>query len=126
MAKTYAVVVGAVLLLVGIVGVVMHGREMMGMHFGYTHSAVHIASGLIGLYCGLAGGGRNSALYAKLFGMVYTAIAIAGFAGWTGALGGYTLGLNTTYNGIHVVVGIAGLAAGFMGAGAAKAKGAGA
>jgi hypothetical protein len=126
MAKTYAVVVGAVLLLVGISGFVLQS-PMMGMQFGKIHNSVHILSGLIGLYCGLAAGSRNAGAYAKVFGVVYTLIALAGFAGWSGALmSNMSLHLSTSYNAVHAIVGIAGLAAGFMGAGAAKAKAAGA
>lgn len=126
MAKTYAVVVGGVLLIVGIVGFLT--PSVMGMTFGKAHNSIHILSGLIGLYCGLAAGGKNAGAYAKIFGLVYTLIAIAGFAGWSGALGvgNMSLHLSTAYNAVHAVVGIAGVAAGFMGAGAGKAQAAGA
>lgn len=126
MAKTYAVVVGAVLLLVGICGFLT--PSMLGMQFGKLHNSVHILSGLIGLYCGLASGGKNAGAYAKIFGAAYTVIALAGFAGWNGALpiGNMSLHLSLAYNAVHAVVGVAGLAAGFMGAGAAKTKIAGA
>ncbi|HZU22850.1 MAG TPA: DUF4383 domain-containing protein [Terriglobales bacterium] len=125
MAKAYALVVGAVLLVVGICGFLM--PSMLGMQFGKLHNGIHILSGLIGLYCGLAAGGRNAGAYAKIFGAVYTLIAIAGFAGWSGALfNNMSLHLSTAYNAVHAVVGIAGLAAGFMSAGARKAEAAGA
>lgn len=126
MAKTYAVVVGAVLLIVGICGFLT--PSMLGMTFGKVHNSIHILSGLIGLYCGVAGRGKNAGAYAKIFGLVYTLIAIAGFAGWSGALhiANMSLHLSTAYNVVHVVVGIVGLAAGFLGAGAAKSQAAGA
>ncbi|MBV8206090.1 MAG: DUF4383 domain-containing protein [Acidobacteria bacterium] len=126
MAKTYSVVVGAVLLLVGIIGFIAGPQGMMGMVFTTPHNLIHILSGIIGLYCGLAGGGKNAGAYAKIFGVVYTIIAIAGFAGWQGAMAGMELHLSANYNVIHLIVGIAGLAAGFLGAGAGKAAGAGA
>ena len=124
MAKNYAVVVGAVLLIVGICGFLT--PSMLGMTFGTAHNSIHILSGLIGLYCGLAGGGKYAGSYAKIFGAVYTLIAIAGFAGWGGQLAGIDLHLSTSYNIVHILVGLAGLAAGFMGGGAEKAQGAGA
>jgi hypothetical protein len=123
MAKAYAGIVGAVLLLVGIVGFVT--SDFMGMHFNMVHNVIHVASGVIGLAAATMGGGSKSRLFAQVFGAVYTIVAIAGFAG-IGAIVSL-LDLNMSYNIVHVAVGVLGLAAGFMGgAGAAQAKAAGA
>jgi hypothetical protein len=123
MAKAYAGIVGAVLLLVGIVGFVT--SDFMGMHFNMVHNVIHVASGVIGLAAATMGGGSKSRLFAQVFGVVYTIVAIAGFAG-IGAIVSL-LDLNMSYNIVHVAVGVLGLVAGFMGgAGAAQAKAAGA
>ena len=123
MAKLYAGLVGAVLLLVGICGFLTN--SLMGLEFHMAHNIIHLATGIIGLWAAMASGGRNAGMFAKVFGVVYTLVAVMGFAGISD-LGSIKLGLNTMYNVIHLVVGLLGMAAGFMGGGAAKAAGAGA
>jgi hypothetical protein len=111
MAKGYAVVVGAVLTLVGILGFVR--TEMFGLQFNTTHNAIHLLSGIIGLAAGLAGGGKGAKTFAQVFGVIYTIVAIAGFAHVQAVTD--MLMLNTRYNLIHVAVGVLGLLAGFTG-----------
>lgn len=111
MAKGYAIVVGAVLLLIGICGFVMGTSTLMGLHFNTTHNTIHVLSGVIGLAAGLAGGGKGARLFAQAFGVIYTLVAILGFAGV--AYVNDLLMLNTLYNVIHLVVGLLGLLAGF-------------
>jgi len=124
MAKAYAGIVGAVLLLVGIVGFMTKG--MMGMTFYPAHNIIHIASGALGLAAALAAGGAYARKFAQVFGVVYTLVAVLGFVG-IADLGPIQLGLNMPYSIVHIAVGLVGLAAGFGGAAAApKAKAAGA
>ena len=120
MAKAYAGIVGAVLLLVGIVGFLT--PDLMGLHFNTIHNVIHVASGVIGLAAATVGGGAKSRLFAQVFGVVYTIVAVAGFAGIGMIV--TMLDLNMMYNIIHVAVGVLGLVAGFTGASAAQAKGA--
>ncbi|MFZ0821982.1 MAG: DUF4383 domain-containing protein [Candidatus Acidiferrales bacterium] len=114
MGKTYAVVVGLVLTVVGIFGFV-HPAEMMGMQFNTIHNVIHLATGLIGLAAGLGGGEKGGKGFAKVFGLVYTLVAILGFANVAYVVN--MLNLNMTYNIIHLAVGLLGLLAGFMGGG---------
>ena len=114
MAKGYAVVVGAVLTLVGILGFVKGDTPFMGLEFTTTHNAVHLITGLIGLVAGLSGGGKGSRAFAQVFGVIYTLVAILGFASVPASLV-TALHLNTPYNVIHLVVGLLGLLAGFTG-----------
>ena len=113
MAKTYAVAVGAVLLLVGVAGFLTH--ELFGMTFHPAHNVIHILSGAIGLWAGLGKSANGPRMFAQIFGVVYTLVAIAGFAGMQD-LGPIQLGLNGTYNVVHLAVGVLGLLAGFTGA----------
>ena len=110
MAKTYAVVVGVVLLLVGILGFVTD--QMFGLMFHPAHNVIHLLTGAIGLWAGFGKSANAPKLFAQVFGVVYTLVAIAGFAGMVN-LGPIRLGLNTNYNVIHLVVGLWGLWAGF-------------
>jgi uncharacterized integral membrane protein len=121
MAKTYCILVGAILLIVGIIGFTT--KNMMGMEFHLSHNIIHLASGLVLLGAGVAGGGARARTIAMLFGLVYVAIAVAGFAGWSGTIEPYLhLALTRNYNAIHAVVGVLGVVAGFAGKPAEAAR----
>ena len=108
MAKTYASVVGGVLLLLGVAGFLT--KDLLGMiHFVPAHNIFHIASGVVGVYSGVRGN-KLSIAFARVFGLVYTVVAILGFMR-IGQLS--LLELNTTYNMLHLAVGLLGLVAGF-------------
>jgi hypothetical protein len=119
MAKGYAIVVGIILTVVGILGFVKGSREFMGLHFNAVHNCIHLFSGLIGLIAGFAAGGKGAKVYAQVFGVIYTLVAILGFAGMAYVTD--LLNLNATYNVIHLAVGLLGLLAGFTGAKTATA-----
>src|SRR5580658_8730844 len=114
MGKTYAVVIGLVLTIVGIIGFVKGMPGMMGLQFSMIHNVIHLGSGLIGLAAGLGGGEKGGRAYAKIFGLIYTVVAILGFAGVPAILM-TDLNINLYYNIIHLAVGLLGLLAGFMG-----------
>src|SRR5579864_6275883 len=121
MGKAYAVVVGLVLLLVGIIGFVEGDKMMMGLHFNLIHNCIHLVSGMVGLAAGLAGGQKGGRAFAQVFGVVYTIVAIIGFAG-APVYVVTMLDLNIPmYNYIHVVVGVLGLIAGFLGGSSSEA-----
>jgi hypothetical protein len=119
MAKSYATVVGPVLLLVGILGFVPSMDGMMGLHFNAIHNLIHLLSGAIGLWAGLAGGGKNAKTFAQVFGVIYTLVAILGFLNVAFVVN--LLMLVPAYNFIHLAVGLLGLLAGFTGSKAATA-----
>jgi hypothetical protein len=108
MAKLYCNVVGVVLLLGGLVGL-FTTMVPLPMH----HNAVHVLSGAVALWAGMSGGGKYAAPFAKIFGAIYVLLGIGGFLG-IHDLGPIMLGLTTPVNILHLVVGLAGLAAGFM------------
>lgn len=122
MGKTYAVVVGFVLLLVGIIGFVEGDKMLMGLHFNLIHNCIHVVSGLVGLAAGLAGGQKGGRAFAQVFGVVYTIVAIIGFAGAPAYIVNMLDLQITMYNVIHVVIGVLGLIAGFMGGEASEAS----
>jgi hypothetical protein len=122
MGKTYAVVVGFVLLLVGIIGFVEGDKMVMGLHFNLVHNCIHVVSGLVGLAAGLAGGQKGGRAFAQVFGVVYTIVAIIGFAGAPVYIVTMLDLQIPMYNYIHVAVGVLGLLAGFMGGEASEAS----
>ena len=108
MAKTYASVVGGVLLLLGVAGFLT--KDLLGMiHFVPAHNIFHFASGVVGVYSGVRGK-KLPIAFARVFGLVYTVVAILGFM-HIGQLS--PLELNATYNVVHLAVGLLGLAVGF-------------
>lgn len=111
LAKTYVVLSGAILVLVGVVGFYRH--EMFNLTFPLAHNLFHLLSGLIALWMGLGTRPNGVRQFGLIFGAIYTALAIAGFAGLRD-MGSIQLGLNSHYNVIHLGIGVLSLAAGFL------------
>lgn len=115
MAKTYATAVGVILLVLGLLGFAMGSREIMGLHFNTMHNTIHLVTGLLGVWAGFGKSASSPRLFAQLFGVMYTLVAIMGFAHSPAGIGEMLM-LTPLYNVIHLVVGLLGLATGFMGA----------
>lgn len=77
MAKTVCTILGAVFILVGLVGFVMPG--FLGTHLSALHNVVHLASGALALYFGLKGTLSGAKMFCLAFGAVYLLLGLAGF-----------------------------------------------
>src|SRR5574341_146533 len=110
MAKTYSLVVGVALLLVGIVGFIKGDAALMGLQFSLTHNLVHALSGIIGIWAGMSKSAGSSKMFAQIFGAVYTLVALLGFVGKPEIVT-EMLNLNPAYNVIHLAVGLLGILA---------------
>lgn len=77
MAKTICTLLGIVFILVGIVGLIDH--DLLGTHLSLTHNLVHIISGAVALYLGLAGSLSGARLFCIVFGIVYLLLGVCGF-----------------------------------------------
>jgi hypothetical protein len=108
MARTYAVTVGTVLFLLGVLG--LFKMRVFGLEFHPAHNVIHLASGLPGLWAGIRND-KFSRAYAQVFGAVYTVVAVAGFVG----IGSMQLGLTGAYNIFHLLLGVGGLGLGLTG-----------
>jgi hypothetical protein len=116
-AQYYALVVGATLVVAGIAGFFYSASfgspgkvdGVLGiLDVNGWHNVVHIASGALGL---LALSYSASRTYALGIGVVYVAVTIWGFAvGDGGQILGF-LPVNTEDNVLHLLIGVAGLAA---------------
>ena len=91
MAKTIATLLGVVLLLVGIVGFVV-GKpadpmtaNFIGTHLTFSHNIVHILTGALSLYFGLAGSLSGARMFCIVFGIVYALLGVCGFLLGSGA-----------------------------------------
>jgi len=115
MAKTVCKILGVVFLLVGLCGFV--APNLLGAHLSPVHNLVHIISGAIALYFGFAGTLSAAKTFALIFGVVYLALGILGFALGAGAEKMWMVGplhLAKADHFIHVLLGIIFLAGGLF------------
>lgn len=127
-ARLYALGVGSVLVVAGIVGFFYEARftddkAVRDAVFGLLdvngwHNLVHVATGALGLLAA----GHAARAYALGLGLVYLVVAIWGFAVGGGDSILAIVPVNTEDNVLHLLLGVAGLGAGM--ATAAVAKGA--
>jgi hypothetical protein len=115
MARSYAIVVGLVLMASGAVGLIGErvGITILGTSLASSEarSLVYIVTGILGLAFALAGGGRRARLFAQVCGPTYTLGSVLGFAQMMALV--TTLNLSWTYNTIHLTIGLFGLLIGF-------------
>ena len=121
-ARLYATVVGAVLVLAGIIGFFYnaHFTSNAAVHddvFGVLsvngwHNVVHIGTGVLGLLT-FGAGARAARTYAYALGIVYIAVAIWGFVIGNGDSILSVIPINTEDDVLHLALGVLGLAAGY-------------
>ncbi len=118
-AKPFAQVLGAVLLLVGILGFVpalAPGGKLLGIFaVDAIHNVIHLLSGVVGLIAGSAAAGRYARAYAGIFGAVYALVTVVGFVQGTTVLG--LISVNLADNLLHTAIALASLAVFFAAAG---------
>jgi hypothetical protein len=121
-ASLYAGVVGAVLVVAGLVGFFYSSSfgspgsvdDVIGvLDVNAWHNIVHLLTGGLGLLA-FAAGPRASRTYALAFGAIYIVIAIWGFIIGSGeSILGF-IPINTEDNVLHVVLGVFGIGAGLV------------
>jgi Domain of unknown function (DUF4383) len=118
-ASLYAGLIGAVLLVAGIIGFFYSASfgspgnvdDVLGiLAVNAWHNLVHILSGVLGL-AAFASGPRASRIYALVFGVVYIVVSIWGFI-----IGNYEsilgfIPVNTEDNILHLILGVLGVGA---------------
>ena len=116
-AKLYATLVGAVLTIAGIIGFFYSGSfgspGEVDKVFGILavngwHNVVHLVTGLLGL----AAAAYAARAYALGVGLVYVVVAVWGFIIGSGDSILGIVPVNTADDILHLIVGLAGLAAG--------------
>jgi uncharacterized protein DUF4383 len=117
-ARLYAGVVGAILVVAGIVGFFYEAnftsdKGVRDAVFGMLdvngwHNVVHIATGALGLLA-YSAGGDSSRLYAIGLGLAYIAVAIWGFAVGDGGSILSIIPVNTEDNVLHSLIGVLGV-----------------
>jgi hypothetical protein len=112
--KMYSKAAGVVLLLLGVIGLVQN--PLMGMDLSKRHSAVHLVTGALLAFVGFTGASESLTRNVVLvFGVLYAALGVCGFF-----VSPLVPGLRIFYpdpivNIVHVLVGLAGVAAATMG-----------
>ncbi len=118
-AKLYAQVLGAVLLVVGILGFVAPlapAGNLLGVFaVDPLHNVIHILSGVVGLAAATAGA-RYARAYVGVFGAVYALVTVVGFIQGTTVLG--LISVNLADNVLHLLIAAASLAVFFLAASA--------
>ncbi|HEY6945127.1 MAG TPA: DUF4383 domain-containing protein [Candidatus Acidoferrum sp.] len=111
LAKAYIVLSGLILVVVGVAGFFLH--EMFNLTFPPAHNLFHLLSGVIALAAGFGKNAAGPRRFGLVFGLIYTLLTIAGFAGLRD-LGSIKLDLNLHFNFIHLGVGALSLLAGSL------------
>ena len=120
LAQIYALVLGAVLVLVGILGFVVEPSfgigddaqrgTLIAFDINGWHNVVHLLSGVVGLV--MARTAANARLFAIGYGVVYLLVTALGFIVGDG---GYLLSIipiNTADNLLHLLIAVSGIAVG--------------
>jgi hypothetical protein len=116
-ARLYATLVGAILTILGIIGFFYSSSfgspgevdEVFGvLAVNGWHNVLHLATGLLGL----AAAGYAARQYALGLGLVYLVVAIWGFIIGSGDSILSIVPVNTADNILHLLLGLAGVAAG--------------
>lgn len=120
-AQWYDLVVGAVLLLVGIVGFFVnssfatgdaaggHGDDLIIFHVNGWHNVVHVLSGVFLL--AMAGAPARARIGAITFGVIYGVVTLWGLIDGNDVLG--LVAIDGADNVLHIVLTLSALAAGF-------------
>lgn len=119
--KLYAKAAGVVLLLIGVIGPLQ--PHLLGMDLSKRHSAVHVLTGALLAWAGFTGAAESLTKNIVLvFGAIYTILGVWGF--FTPMIVGDLRIFHTDVitNCIHLVVGLAGMAAAMMGGAGAAPK----
>jgi hypothetical protein len=121
-AQVFALVIGLTLVVAGIAGFFYNASFDTGdelsrdaligiLDINGWHNVLHIVTGVIGL--ALAGSYDGARLFALVGGAVYILVAVAGFIAGNGSELIGLIPVNTEDNFLHLLIGIAGLGAGF-------------
>jgi hypothetical protein len=106
----FATILGAVLLLVGIIG--FFNDPVLGLFpVNGLHNVVHLLSGAIGIWAGVWGGINAARWFNRVFGIIYAVVAILGFV--APGVAASLLEIDAADNWLHVLIAVASLVVGF-------------
>ena len=120
LAQVYAMALGGVLVLVGIVGFLVEPSfgigdsaqrgTLIAFDINGWHNVVHLLSGIVGL--AMAGTAAKARLFSIGYGVVYVLVTILGFVVGDGGLLLSIIPINTADNLLHLVIALTGIGVG--------------
>ncbi|MDX6679940.1 MAG: hypothetical protein QOE31_3992 [Solirubrobacteraceae bacterium] len=120
LAQVYAMALGGVLVLVGLVGFLVEPSFGVGdsaqrgtlilFDINGWHNVVHLLSGIVGL--AMAGTAARARLFSIGYGVVYVLVTILGFVVGDGGLLLSIIPINTADNLLHLVIALTGIGVG--------------
>ncbi len=120
LAQVYALALGVVLVLLGILGFLVEPSFGVGdsadrgtlilFDINGWHNVVHLLSGIVGV--ALAGTAAKARLFCIGYGAVYVVVTILGFLVGDGGLLLSLIPINTADNLLHLVIAVTGIAVG--------------
>ena len=130
LAQVWAMTLGGVLVLVGIVGFLVEPSFGVGdsaqrgtlilFDINGWHNVVHLLSGIVGL--AMAGTAAKARLFSIGYGVVYVLVTILGFAVGDGGLLLSIIPINTADNVLHLAIAVTGIAIGLSSSAAAPRR----
>src|SRR3970282_1887157 len=111
--KTYSLWGGVILLLLGVVGLFVK-PTFVGLNTEITETVIHLVAGAILVYAGTRGTDAQASSWAKIFGIIFVLVGIAGFI-WRDLFGLIQPpGLGAFDNIVHLIYGVLGYWAGMQ------------
>jgi len=99
--KTYAIVLGAVLVLVGILGFVMDSPLLGLFGVNTAQNILHLVGGALGIYLGTKGDGKG---YNMWTGIIAAVVAVLGFVPGTSTLLVNVFNINPAISVLHAAI----------------------
>ena len=107
--KTYAIVIGAVLILVGILGFIPGiGAPLLLGIFGVNaaQNVLHLVGGAVILWFGYSGSGKPTNMW---LGIISAVVGVLGFVPGSKDLLGSIFGINAAISGLHLAIAVVSL-----------------
>ncbi len=109
--KSWAIIIGIILLLVGIIGFFSGDAVLEIFPVNLSHNIVHLITGAVFLWAGFASA-EKAKMANKWLGIIYILVAVIGFLGYLTFLN--VQGGNDPDNWLHVAIGVVSAGIGFL------------
>ena len=100
--KTYAMVIGAVLVLLGLVGFVMAPLILGIFGVNMAQNILHLVGGAVILWCAYQGSGKTTNM---VLGVISAVVGVLGFVPGASGLLASIFGINAAISGLHIAIG---------------------
>ena len=112
-AKTYALLGGVILLVLGVIGLFTPCNTLAGLNSEMLEDVIHIVAGAILAYGGWRGTAAQASMWSKVFGVIFLVVGLVGFFD-RNIFGLFRVGMGAMDNVVHLIYGVVGVWAGWM------------